>query len=1094
MAQKIYGLIVGINKYPTINQLSGAVADAQAMYRFVMEKYRDLSPDIMLLTDEQATRANIINAFRNHLAKAGAGDTAFFHFSGHGSREQAPEEFRIFFPEGKNETLVCYDSRYAGGFDLADKELAVLLHELDKKSPHIVVSLDCCHSGSGTRKSIKQVAARQAERDGNPRSLDSYLDGYFSDMLHRENKISIPSSRHILLSACRNTELAWERVGNQGVFTSTLLETLEAAGTQISYAELFTKVSLKIQKDTNQHPQFEVYGGANAYDMFMLGSPMEGMVKLKVFYDTRKGDCWKINNGALQGMPVDHVQPITLQIYNEKHQVVAKAEVSAINQNDSKIILTEGEANLDKAVIYEATFTSIPELKIPIYSPVLPDNFNRVVPLALFEIVSEQEQGTYFLEIVSSGNKDQCRIVHRLSNKIITESSNPAYVHECLIKIARWETLRRLRNPITKLNPTDLEIQFDLLAGEFSNAGTRLTGNELSFNIRKGADDKDELYWYKLFAENKTPRDLYVALLAISPLYGIYHVNYKKIPAGERAIMSFEDRSDFLAFTPEEKDDKESITLLKFIASTQEIDTTPLIQNDFSENKSRKHEAVASKSADEELQDRFGRALKRENADNQEDDWFTQDLTLRLVREESQISSQKEVVLSNGLIKIKPHKNLQANINFGQVHSGSRDAANRDTIFTQTAWDKGLPLFNLLGKSRGTQPAELLELSDIQGDVSMEQPLQMEISAGLGTNEILLPITFDGEDLLVVGSSHTDANGQTQVAIHELPEEQQNAKSRNVGRAIKLCFFKLVLNKAPDDLFLLRWVDYSKDKPERRTDGLAAKVANAKKIILAIHGIIGDTENIITFLRPLVQPHQSSGYDLVLSFDYENLNTPIGEIAQHLKKQLMDLGFAENDGKELTILAHSMGGLVSRYLIERENAGKWIDKLIMAGTPNGGSPFGKVPGYLQLVKTILTIGLGSAFFAPYLAWAGGLIVALEQSKDLTVTLAQMKPDSDFIRELAISDDPHVSYYVIAGDITHYEQQSDKVVARIMEKMLLKFGNVMSGKEANDIAVKTDDILRINIHRQPPPVFEKVPCHHLNYFEHEAGVAALIKVL
>lgn len=1094
MAQKIYGLIVGINKYPTINQLSGAVADAQAMHRFLMEKYRDLSPEIILLTDEQATRMNIINAFRTHLAKAGAGDTVFFHFSGHGSREQSPEEFRIFFPEGKNETLVCYDSRYGNGFDLADKELAVLLHELDRNSPHIVVSLDCCHSGSGTRKSIKQVTSRQAERDGNTRPLDSYLDGYFSQMLRHEKKISIPPSRHILLSACRNTELAWERVGNQGVFTSTLLETLEATGTQISYAELFTKVSLKIQKDTNQHPQFEVYGGANAYDMFMLGSPMEGIVKLKVFYDTRKGNCWKINSGALHGMPVDHVQPITLQIYNEAQQVVAKAEVSAIDQNDSKITITEGEAGLDSTVIYEAAFTSVPELKIPIYSPELPDNFSHVIPIALFEIVNEEEQGAYFLEIISGSNKDQCRIVHRLSNKIITESSNPAYVNECLIKIARWETLRRLRNPKTKLNPADLDIQFDLLAGENSRESTRLAGNELSFNIRKGADGNDELYWYELFTENKTPRDLHVALLAVSPLYGIYHVNYKKIPAGQRAIMSFEDRSDFLAFTPEEKDDKESLILFKLIASTQEINTTPLIQNDFSENKSRKHEMMASKDAGEELQDRFGRALKRENTVNQEDDWFVQDLTLRLVREESQVGSQKEVTLSNGLIKIKPHNNLKASVNFGQVNSGSRDAANRDAIFAQTALDKGLPLFNLLGKSRSTQPAELLELSDIQGDVSMEQPLQMEISAGLGTDEILLPMTFDGEDLLVVGSSHTDANGQTQVAIHELPEEQQNAKSRNIGRAIKLCFFKLALSKAPDDLFLLRWVDYSKDKPERRADGLSEKVATAKKIILAVHGIIGDTENIISFLQPLTHTHKADGYDLVLSFDYENLNTPIGEIAQHLKKQLMDLGFTENDGRELTILAHSMGGLVSRYLIEREDGGKWIDKLIMAGTPNGGSPFGEVPGYLQLVKTILTVGLSSAFFAPYLAWAGGLVVALEKSKDLTITLSQMKPNSDFMRELSASGDPHVHYYAIAGDITHYEQQSDKTIARMMEKMLLKFGNFMSGKDPNDIAVKTDDILRINVHREPEPVFEKVPCHHLNYFEHEAGIAALMKVL
>jgi len=43
MSKKLYALVVGINKYPTINQLSGAVADAHAVKDFLSEHYKDLT-------------------------------------------------------------------------------------------------------------------------------------------------------------------------------------------------------------------------------------------------------------------------------------------------------------------------------------------------------------------------------------------------------------------------------------------------------------------------------------------------------------------------------------------------------------------------------------------------------------------------------------------------------------------------------------------------------------------------------------------------------------------------------------------------------------------------------------------------------------------------------------------------------------------------------------------------------------------------------------------------------------------------------------------------------------------------------------------
>ncbi|MGX9727009.1 MAG: esterase/lipase family protein [Candidatus Electronema sp. VV] len=112
-----------------------------------------------------------------------------------------------------------------------------------------------------------------------------------------------------------------------------------------------------------------------------------------------------------------------------------------------------------------------------------------------------------------------------------------------------------------------------------------------------------------------------------------------------------------------------------------------------------------------------------------------------------------------------------------------------------------------------------------------------------------------------------------------------------------------------------------------------------------VHGIIGDTENIA---QGLMQVRDANGtalskkFDLVLTYDYENLNTKIEDTARKLKEQLRDVGLHENDSKRLTLLVHSMGGLVSRWFIEQEGGNKIVDHLVMCGTPNVGSPFGKI--------------------------------------------------------------------------------------------------------------------------------------------------------
>jgi hypothetical protein len=89
-------LLVGINQYPeqvcdcTLtrgNALSGCLTDLELQRELLIHRFGFQPSDILTLTDQQATRQNIEDAFLFHLTQqAQAGDVVVFHFSGLGSR------------------------------------------------------------------------------------------------------------------------------------------------------------------------------------------------------------------------------------------------------------------------------------------------------------------------------------------------------------------------------------------------------------------------------------------------------------------------------------------------------------------------------------------------------------------------------------------------------------------------------------------------------------------------------------------------------------------------------------------------------------------------------------------------------------------------------------------------------------------------------------------------------------------------------------------------------------------------------------------------------------------------------------------------
>ena len=306
----IYALLVGINKYSRLRGLDGCINDIKTVRTYLEGRIsgkENIKVDVHELTNQDATYEAIVNGFRTHLTKAGKDDVALFYFSGHGAKEKSPKELIDLNPDGYNESLACYDS-YAqpGVWGLADKDIRVLLNEIGKNEPHITVILDCCHSGSGTRDTAQmenKVRLTSLPEGWEERPLDSYL---FTKGKRNINLGELPpDAKHVVLSACRDSELAIEttRGGEQqGIFSYYLNATLEATKQSLGYRDIVSLVKARIESIENQHPQVEALGGANINQAFLGGEILERGSYVVSFHADKKQ--WFVNAGSVHGLGV----------------------------------------------------------------------------------------------------------------------------------------------------------------------------------------------------------------------------------------------------------------------------------------------------------------------------------------------------------------------------------------------------------------------------------------------------------------------------------------------------------------------------------------------------------------------------------------------------------------------------------------------------------------------------------------------------------------------------------------------------------------------------------------------------------------------
>ncbi len=181
--------------------------------------------------------------------------------------------------------------------------------------------------------------------------------------------------------------------------------------------------------------------------------------------------------------------------------------------------------------------------------------------------------------------------------------------------------------------------------------------------------------------------------------------------------------------------------------------------------------------------------------------------------------------------------------------------------------------------------------------------------------------------------------------------------------------------------------------------------APRRRPVVLVHGL-DDPGKVWRSLAPALH---NRGFDVWL-MRYPN-DQPIVESARLLFEELE--GLRQRGIDRISIVAHSMGGLVSREMLTRPEIGfaasardeivPEVAVLIMVGTPNHGSPMARIRVVAEVRDQLARLTTGEA------SWLGGILDGAGEAK------IDLLPGSRFLNDLNRRPHPEgVDMLIIAG--------------------------------------------------------------------------------
>ena len=835
--RNIYALLVGIDHYaPPVSPLQGCVNDIDAIASYLNDRINSERYQLkaQTLLNQAATRQAVIDGFQQHLGQAGANDIVLFYYSGHGSQEAAPLEFWPIEPDRMCETLVCADSRTAGGKDLADKELAYLIYQLSQQNPQIIMILDCCHSGSGTRE-IVPTGFRHSPADERPRKIEEFIfaddQSYLSDLLERDRSSTqrnterrqsgwqIPIGRHVLLAGCQDSELASEYSNEgelRGAFSYFLVDTLRSSNGSLSYRDLFKRASSLVRgRIKDQSPQLEAVYPEDLNLPFLGFRDEDAIAPRPPYFSLSCNDKqeWVIDGGAVHGLPQSMTEPVKLALYplgtastemRQLSQSIGEVQVLQVFPSYSTVQFLQTPENLTSDQVFNAVLTGLPIAPMGVYF----EGNDEAIALLRDAIAPTGQPSLYVKEVDDPTlaklrvliQDAQWQITQPRDNRVLVEPvqglsmSNALVVVQRLEHIARWMSLLELSSPTTGSLPDNaVEVQ--------------LSRDEESLNdpiVRLNYDESGRPPTFQIQLKNHTAQRLYCALLDLTEEYSVSAPFFASggswIEPGQVLPVTAPIRGKLVDQIPTtipkrlwEAGVTEYQDVLKLIVSTDEFDAKLLAQDKLDKPApSPTRSATSSRSSLNRL---MKKVITRGIADEDEleilDDWMTHQVTIVTYRDQGSVPvAQTPQRLANG-IQLGGHPALKAKARLTSVSQSTRDADHAPLPAFLREQSEPLQFTSSRGVDGGLTVLELTEVEQWE-EVTDDMPLNLEISMPLGQDEQVIPVAYDGEFYLPLGIGKHEG-GQTQIELRRLPQPVVNRRS--VTGAIQIYFQKVVYKK-----------------------------------------------------------------------------------------------------------------------------------------------------------------------------------------------------------------------------------------------------------------------------------------------------------
>lgn len=1139
--KSLFALLIGIDTYPPgVNALRGCINDTLAFHNFLERQCNQdqFKFQSKLLLNEQATYRGIIDAF-DHFKDATPEDICVFYFSGHGSRIKTTDFWEAL--DGKNESIVCWDSRLNKlPNDMIDKELSCLIYEATQNKPgmHFLAVMDCCHAGTNTRDDQNGVAGiRQQEASAGTRTISQYYG--FDKGLYIKNKDGLyqaPKGNHIQFGACRNYQIAKEIwVGDKirGAFTLSLIEALDTAFSKINYVDLEQRVSQKINNRVgNQLPQLDAVG-IDANSTF-LGGAISPKNRYFVAWNG-KNNQWELNAGLYHGISNGKTPTIvTSKDGNLSFEIkTIEPDTSFGNWSDSTLEIDK-KLQYDVAVqqaggasLLIALVDCDPAGKATLEASLSKANTSYITLTDQIENAAYlvyAQNNTYRL-IQAGGSKPV--FLPLASN--FNDQQEAANFWENVDRVLRWGHLKNLENPTTSIPEKDIEIK--VYRGESRKPWWETTVDQMeriedwsvppAFKWKPDENGEMVPSSFSMQIINHGPKTLFVSAIFMGGRFGITneYLTTSKLETGQDVWLQLNNKDEngkIVSSTtsiglginePHWKAGMtEQVDFVKIVASTEDFDTGGFNQESLQILEFKKDVT------------RDGLSMRQ---GIQKTDWTTRIYPLHVIQ------PQNSVPLTEGNVANLMDKiNISAPAGFdATVYLSNTEEASRDMDEMPPAINiEGIMILELTQGTTRSTGLSVISLNVMSGmeTISDKTPLKISLldDQMLRNDEVVMPFIYDFETKAwyPVG---LPGDALHPVQVTSLPidgtEPENTTGERNLRKALKLFLYKITVGKpivgliakiiGKQDLFTLAAVKVNaEDQPNETTTNLGEikeKIKNAKRILLFIHGFIGNTKENIRFVHRLSQQNGnetrllSDNYDVVLTFDYESIATPIPEIVENLIRELKEVGITEeNSGiKTFHVVAHSMGGLVARWWLEKAGGNKIVHQFVQVGSPNAGS---KLTNAYDFALLGLTKAINFVPMPAVIQDITGWLVRYVGLDKLDDNIVQLRENSPLIKEFEQLPDPKIPYTLICGDTGMMnpimQEKQLPIIRRLFKRLRYEAADRLIFKEPNDFVAAVSSVKHLPAGREQVVIHPPVGCDHFGFFRESAGLRILGEVM